>query len=126
MRNRAFYFSEALSSTGKIAKILDTHWSRVDWQIRRIYRTRNQIVHAGHTPSYIRILIKNIHDYLDVVTGTIGNLASDGDRINTIDEAFKYIEMRWDEYSRSLKAQDTRIDAGNIEKYLFKISGPIR
>lgn len=126
LRNRAFYFSEALSSTSKILKILDTHWSRVDWQIRRIYRTRNQIVHAGHTPSYIRILIKNIHDYLDVVTDTIGTLASDGDRINTIDEAFKYIEIRWDEYSRSLKAQDTRIDAGNIEKYLFKISGPVR
>jgi hypothetical protein len=121
LRNRVHYFSEILSSTRKMAKILEAHQLRVDWQIRRIYRTRNLIVHAGHTPSYIKILIKNTHNYLDVVTDTIGQLASDGDRINTIDEAFKYIEIKYEEYYRLLKNNNgsVAIDVDNIDKYLL-------
>lgn len=118
LRNRSFYFSDVLSSTAKISKLLEAHWLRVDWQIRRIYRTRNQIVHAGHTPRHINILIKNIHDYLDVVTSSIGRLASDGNKINTIDEAFKYVEIKYYEYKSQLKNNDVSIHEENIERHI--------
>lgn len=119
LRNRAHYFSKALSSTSRIASILEIHWQRVDWQIRRIYRTRNLIVHAGHTPSYINILITNIHDYLDIVLNMIGRLASDGDKINTIEIAFKYSEIKYLEFIAELKASDQSIKADNIDRFLL-------
>jgi hypothetical protein len=119
LRNRAHYLANTLSSTKKISKLLKAHWKRVDWQIRRIYRARNLIVHAGHTPRYIDVLIKNLHDYLDVVTNGIVQLASKGEQINTVDQAFKYSEIKYQEFIRSLEKDDEAIDANNIEKYIF-------
>lgn len=119
LRNRAHYFSTAFSSSDKVASILETHWMRVDWQVRRIYRTRNLVVHAGHTPAYIDILIKNVHDYLDVVLNSIGRLASDGDNINTVDEAFKYAEIRYFDYMRELKFEKVAVNANNIDRLVL-------
>lgn len=119
LRNRAHYIATTLSSSDKIASLLDTHWLRVDWQIRRIYRTRNLVVHAGHTPPYIDVLIKNVHDYLDIVLNSIGDLAADGDRINTIDGAFKYTELRYFDYIRKLKSEKVVVDEMNIERVLL-------
>ncbi|MEQ5837580.1 hypothetical protein [Marinobacter sp. NFXS9] len=117
LRNRAHYFSENLSSTKKIKGIIDNHWLRVSWQIRRIYRARNQIVHAGHTPAHINILIKNVHDYLDVVMGRIADLAADGDKINTLDQAYRYVELFYKDFRASLG--DGPVDDNNIDQILI-------
>ena len=121
LRNRAYYFATYLSTTKKTSKLLDMHWKRVDWQVRRIYRARNLIVHAGHTPKYIDILIKNLHDYLDVVTNGIVYLASKGEQINTVDQAFKYTEIKYQEYLNSLDENDVEINDNNIDKFLLNI-----
>ncbi len=121
LRNRAHYFSTVFSSSDKVASILEAHWLRVDWQVRRIYRTRNLVVHAGHTPAYIDILIKNVHDYLDVVLNSIGRLASDGDNINTVDEAFKYAEIRYYDYMRELKSEKVAVNTNNIDRLVLSV-----
>lgn len=127
LRNRFHYFTDHLRSTKKIAEILETHWQRVDWQIRRIYRARNSIIHAGATPSYVDILIKNLHDYLDTVSNTTIRLASDGDKINTIDQAFKYASICYGAYIRKLKTannnltQDSDISAYLLPEKLFTV-----
>ena len=118
LRNRADYFSTILKSTKKISDLLDRHWIRVDWQLRRIYRARNFIVHAGHTPAYIDILIKNTHDYLDLVTNGIVALASKGEKINTVDQAFKYAEIQHVQYKQQL-LEKVPVDSGNIVELLF-------
>jgi len=119
LRNRAHYFSEVLSSKKNVIGLLEKHWVRVDWQIRRIYRTRNQIVHAGHTPLYIDVLIKNVHDYLDVVINGISYLASIGEKINTVDQAFKYTEIKYHEYLHELKTEVGDIDHENILRLII-------
>jgi len=123
LRNRAHYFSNILSDTSKLSTLLESHSQRVDWQIRRIYRTRNLIVHAGHTPPYINILIKNIHDYLDIVINMIGRLASDGEKINTIDGAFKYIEIVYSEYFQELKTANQPMSPDNISRLI--VTSPV-
>ncbi|WP_068322644.1 hypothetical protein [Polynucleobacter yangtzensis] len=120
LRNRAYYFSEELASPSKILKMLNAHWQRVDWQIRRIYRTRNLIVHAGDTPLYTGILIKNTHDYLDIVLKTIGKLASEDSKVNTIDGAFKYVELRYQEYKELLSSQNGKVTEANIMQLLIR------
>lgn len=119
LRNRAHYFSETLKSTKKIAKLLNSHSKRTDWQIRRIYRARNLIVHAGHTPRSIDVLIKNLHDYLDIVTNGVLQLASNGEQINTIDQAFKYAEMQHQQYMDRLTVSETNIDSTNINRFIL-------
>lgn len=115
LRNRAFYFSNILSETSKIASLHETHNQRLDWQIRRIYRTRNMLVHSGEAPPYINILIKNLHDYFDTVINIISVLASDGNKINAIDQAFKYVELSYNDYLKMLKSSNEKMTAENID-----------
>lgn len=119
LRNRVHYLSDCLSSVKNIEKMLDDHSERIGWQIRRIYRARNQVVHAGNTPNYIEILIKNLHDYLDIVTNGVVYLASEGEKINTVEQAFKYAEIKYDEYRTLLKNCDFDITEDNINKVLI-------
>lgn len=120
LRNRVHYFSTCLSTPKKIARLLESHWTRVDWQIRRIYRTRNQIVHAGYTPRYVDVLIKNIHDYLDIVIRGIGKLASKNGKFNTNDQIFKYAEIKYQEYIKLLNSLSTKIDSSNISQLVLE------
>lgn len=45
-----------------LATIKD-HSSRVRWQLHRIYRVRNSLVHAGNAPGYLDTLVTNALDY---------------------------------------------------------------
>jgi len=120
LRNRFFYISTSLSSPEKVRKVIESHTKRVEWQVRRIYRARNSIVHAGITPSYTSILIENIHDYLDIVMSTLVNLASGGVEIDSIEQGFKYIELNCSAYIDSLSDNPAGFTDENIEDYLFK------
>jgi hypothetical protein len=103
LRNRAFYLGTLLKNGKSMTKMLNAHDERVRLQIRRIYRTRNKIVHTGVTPSYTDILIENLHDYLDVIMSTLVNIASDGIQINTLEQGFKYVEFQYQSYFERLK-----------------------
>lgn len=109
LRNRAYYLGALLKNGKSMAKMLQSHDERVRWQIRRIYRTRNKIVHTGVTPSYTSILIENLHDYLDVVMSTLVNIASDGVKINTLEQGFKYVELQYQSYFDRLKSSTSEI-----------------
>lgn len=109
LRNRAFYLGTLLKNGKSMAKMLQSHDERVRWQIRRIYRTRNKIVHTGVTPTYTSILIENLHDYLDVIMSTLVNIASDGVKINTLEQGFKYVELQYQSYIDRLKSSKSEI-----------------
>jgi len=109
LRNRAYYLGTLLKNGKSMAKMLQSHDERVRWQIRRIYRTRNKIVHTGVTPSYTSILIENLHDYLDVIMSTLVNIASDGVKINTLEQGFKYVELQYQSYFDRLKSSKSEI-----------------
>lgn len=54
---------------------LDRHKNNVMWQIRRIYRIRNLIMHTGYCPVGTRQLIQNLHTYyLLTIHGIINDL----------------------------------------------------
>jgi hypothetical protein len=106
LRNRAFYLGTLLKNGKSMTKMLTAHDERVRWQIRRIYRTRNKIVHTGVTPSYTDILIENLHDYLDVIMSTLVNIASEGIQINTLEQGFKYVELQYQSYYDTLKSSE--------------------
>jgi hypothetical protein len=120
LRNRAYYLGALLKNGKSMAKMLRSHDERVRWQIRRIYRTRNKIVHTGVTPSYTGILIENLHDYLDVIMSTLVNIASDGVRISTLEQGFKYVELQYQSYlNRLSSSQADTFSEEEISNNLF-------
>lgn len=60
-----------LHSTSKnvqdLHRLVDAHVQRVDWQLRRIYRERNRIVHRADPSPNVGTLILNLNEYLATV-----------------------------------------------------------
>lgn len=49
----------------------EMHDKKLDWQTNRIYRARNQLVHAGRVPPYLDLLILNAFEYFRNALGPI-------------------------------------------------------
>ena len=104
LRFRVFTLSENLSDSGGIKNLIETHKKKVSWQIRRIYRTRNLIVHSGRTPSYTEVLIENGHDYLDQMMEGIMTLSCDEYEAHALTEAFELAKIKQLRFERDLSA----------------------
>lgn len=117
LRDRFSFFCEVFSGPKEVITALDIHTKRLEWQIRRIYRARNLIVHSGITQSFTKTLIENLHDYLDVVMGTLIRLATKPEKIMSIDQGFKYVELLYSSYVKALKAKNAVLDEKFIEEY---------
>lgn len=74
------------------------------------------IVHSGTTPSYIEMLIENIHNYLDHVIRKIIDLASDSQKILSIEQAFILTKMTYKSLGDTLSKKDQRFTNELIEQ----------
>jgi hypothetical protein len=119
LRDRISYFETMLRSPQNVVAALDAHRTRLEWQLRRIYRTRNIIVHSGNTPGYTAPLIEHTHDYLDSVLNSLIALASTPKTINSVGQGFKYVEMKYAAYYSALKEKGLQFDGANIGRLLF-------
>ena len=102
LRFRVFKLSETLAEPKKISEMLETHERKVMWQIRRMYRTRNLIVHSGTVPSYVSTLIENGHDYLDQVLFYVMRMSCGEYRVKTLDQAFELAKIRYLRFKKQL------------------------
>lgn len=119
MADRFEFLSTVVSKPTNTIEALDAHQIRLAWQIRRIYRTRNIIVHSGKTPSYTKALIEHTHDYLDTVLHILVKLASNPKSINSVAQGFKYIEMKYTDFYKSLATKNLVFTKENIESLLL-------
>lgn len=87
LRWRVFTLNKKLSNGKNIKKMLDNHQQRIKWQVRRIYRVRNLIVHSGRMPSYTNILVENLHNYFDDLLNYVIDNSIAEKRIKSINEA---------------------------------------
>lgn len=114
--DRFEYLEYIYASPQNMIKGLKSHAVRVGWQIRRIYRARNMIVHSGMTPSYIELLIENVHDYLDNIIRRIIDLVTDSQKILSIEQAFKLTDMTYKALEDTLSDKKLEFDNDLIEK----------
>ena len=60
-----------------------------------------------------------MHDYLDVVMNGISTLASNGNEINTIDQAFIFADIKYKEYLHALQSENVVVNADNIKNIII-------
>ena len=65
LRERIIYYNSLLSKKSGIFQFINKHSIRIQWQIMRIYRNRNLIIHNGTSMPYLPLLIENLHSYVD-------------------------------------------------------------
>ena len=120
LMDRFDFLCNLVSEPSKAVAALDAHKLRLSWQIRRIYRTRNIIVHSGRTPAYTKSLIEHTHDYLDTVLTLLVRLASNPKSIHSVSQGFKYVELKYRLYYGGLAAKGAKFDSSNIQALLFQ------
>lgn len=75
---------------------MDGHRKRLGWQIHRIYRARNQLVHSGKVPTYLDSLIMNIFEYYRSSISTIVQVAKTERRRSDIDQIVAEIGINYE------------------------------
>jgi len=95
LRRRLHSISSEFSSAENVLKRLDLHEKKVRWQLRRLYRARNLIVHTSRSPSYINTLIENGHDYLDSIMFEVIRCSCSDYQTTTIEQTFELTEISY-------------------------------
>lgn len=104
LRNRIFKLNDTLKNPKSVTQLLELHRKKVEWQIRRIYRTRNLIVHSGKSPSYIQTLVENSHDYLDQITNEIMKSCAEKRDATTIEQVYEIQKIKYESYIEKLNS----------------------
>jgi hypothetical protein len=71
------------------------HSNRVSWQLHRIYRARNNLVHAGSSPLFLDSLVLNSLEYFRSAVQTIARKARSRDTVQQIDQVVAEIGFDW-------------------------------
>lgn len=119
LKNRIYTLHESINSPEKVKKLLDNHHRKVNWHLRRIYRTRGLIIHSGKYPSYTMTLVENLHNYLDIFVKKILTLAQERE-FRTIEQAILETQLSV-EYQFSLlsKHQKEELTALNFKETIL-------
>lgn len=65
LRSRISQLSGVFKTKKSALDEIERYTQRVKWHLRRLYRTRNAIIHSGEEAKNIRLLGEHLHSYLD-------------------------------------------------------------
>ena len=110
----AYQINKIIGSYDKPSNIkhsIELHWKKVEWQLHRIYRWRNAIIHAGHIPDNIETMICSLHDYFDTVSTVFDIYCDQSVQNRTVGDIFGWLEVDCEFYIQTL---DRFIKDGDI------------
>jgi hypothetical protein len=119
LRYRLYYLSKVYSDSSSISENLKRHKRRVSWQLERIYRARNMIVHAGLMPTKIGNLIENAHTYLDITLNTLYNISLIRKSIDEVSFIFFHVELSIQNYEDMLESSPRECTDSNFMELIF-------
>jgi hypothetical protein len=66
LKNKLYEMFKQFGTPKALKKRISDHTTKLNWHLRRIYRTRGFIIHSGQVPRYTAALVENLHGYLDI------------------------------------------------------------
>ena len=85
-----------------LSKRIESHKQNIDWQIRRIYRARNHVMHSGECWPGTRQLVQHLHSYLIIcIHNLLHDLSSNPEW--RIPDAFEHRLALYDYFQQRLK-----------------------
>lgn len=120
LKFRIYMLYERMNNPEKLLNALKRHIKRVEWQIHRVYRTRNLIVHSGSLPKYADGIVENLHAYLDSLLDTVIDLVQNEKSIGTLEQAYSEISIRWNYHLAILEQMKKKdVDESSFFELLF-------
>jgi hypothetical protein len=93
--HRLYRLNNEFSTPSDALTSITSHEQRVEWQVHRIYRARNNLVHAGRVPTYLDSLIVNLFEYYRSAVATIVNRARREGARSDIDQVVSEIAIEY-------------------------------
>jgi len=118
LRYKLGFIIRNFQNVDKIISFRESINSQVYFNIRRIYRIRNKIVHQGNINTESDFVIESAHYYLDEILNSIIRKKLLYNDINSIENFLHEINLIDDEYSSFIKSQ---AKIGIIEENYKKI-----
>jgi len=120
LRNKIHSLNKKLITKKKILETIETHNKRVRWQLQRIYRARNLIVHKGSKLLYLDQLVENLHSYYHSVFSLIQEIQYDYENIDSLATIFKLVRIEHEAHLNLLKKEDQiECNKDNFQLLLF-------
>lgn len=125
LQYRLELFSEHIFCDSKtVFEELIRHKQKIKWQIMRIYRNRNMIVHNGEHMPYLNIILGNLHYYVDAMFDALIEYYHMGIESNRIifyaiekEEMLYWKVLGLDEKGRKIEGKE--ITEENYKKIIF-------
>ena len=115
LKERIMYYNRVLSTKMGVYDFVEKHSRKINWQIMRIYRNRNLIIHNGRAMSYLSLLIENLHSYVDDFIDYMINSFVRGAGKELIYQELFAKECEW---LTKMNVKNKTIDEGTIEYML--------
>lgn len=93
---RGFRLHKAAEKISDLWKLVESHKTKVDWQLRRIYRERNRIIHQANPSPNVTTLILNLNEYFLVCLDTMFEVISRAPKNSNVDDVFTQIRLEQD------------------------------
>lgn len=113
LRFRAMRLWKILSNPNELLKSQEASAKRVRWQIYRIYRARNILVHQGEEAPQFNALLDNLMYYTSVVISRVLH-GLKVDKSWQVREAWEYWKLKSEYVSDSLKNQADVLTVGDF------------
>lgn len=118
--NRCFTIMKMYSAAHKVKQTLVVHKNKVELHLRRIYSTRNMIVHNARYLPYIKTLVENLHGYIDILVLAMGMVGKYNNNNISIQSALEMVRTRESEYFAALeKHGKTQTTIENCEDFIL-------
>ena len=118
--NRLFRLEKYYGTPKSFDKSMNEHAKRVSWQLKRIYRVRNSLVHAGEAPEYLESLLGNSLDYFRSCITNFIRVADRDESLADLDSVIAEIGMDWLLMTKRLaEAGNAAFDGETVES-LFR------
>lgn len=126
LRTRIFVtVTELLVSDESVSRNLALHKQKIAWQISRIYRMRNFIVHTGKTMPFVGDLVEHLHNYLDYVINYIVCKVENDEIILDIRDVVTEIKIDNELHATFLSKHKGKNTSENIQEILFGASSNV-
>lgn len=111
--NRLFQLWKEFSDPALLLSSLDRSHRHVGWQIERIYRARNLLIHTGRRLDYLPYLLKNLEYYFAMVLGGVVHDVTNNTNW-TVHDSLQSRLMDWTHLRTALERNPEAITASEL------------
>lgn len=120
LRYRIWTLKCMLNDAASIKSAIDEHARRVNWHLRRVYRSRNLLVHSGRMLPYRDAIVESLHSYVHRLIDLVEEALMQKPKPGSLDAALVAIRMDHEAHVRALSyAKRERCELENFQTFVF-------